>query len=242
MKKITICLTLLILLSNCAYGVYFSQTNDTVNFPNDIQLPGFYISNNTYAALSMRNGDAFAKKFGGSSGNDPDYFRVRFQGFDASSNLTGEVVFYLADYRSSNNAQDYILKDWEMVDLSPLGSIRKFAIVFESSDTGQFGINTPKYFCLDDFQLSLSTGIGLPQIDRQISLYPNPASDALHLEVKDDFTEIESLRIYDVSGSLMLEEEFIQSNMQIDVSSLPKGLYLLHAVGQHEFSHRFIKQ
>ena len=34
---------------------------------------GFYITNNTYTYLSMLNGDSFAKKFGGVTGNDPDY-------------------------------------------------------------------------------------------------------------------------------------------------------------------------
>jgi len=37
-------------------------------------INGLYISNTTYTALSMRNGDSFAKKFGGETGDDPDFF------------------------------------------------------------------------------------------------------------------------------------------------------------------------
>jgi len=39
-------------------------------------VDGFYINNATYAYLSMRDGDAFAKKFGGEMGTDPDFFYV----------------------------------------------------------------------------------------------------------------------------------------------------------------------
>ena len=43
------------------------------------QMAGFYITNSTYAAISMRDGDMFGKKFGGVSGNDPDWFKLKVQ-------------------------------------------------------------------------------------------------------------------------------------------------------------------
>lgn len=43
-----------------------------MNFSNS--LHSFYVNNTTYAYKSMKNGDAFAKKFGGISGDDPDFF------------------------------------------------------------------------------------------------------------------------------------------------------------------------
>lgn len=36
-------------------------------------LKGVFVTNSTYAVLSMENGDAYAKKFGGSDGTDPDF-------------------------------------------------------------------------------------------------------------------------------------------------------------------------
>ncbi len=36
----------------------------------------------------MRDGDAFAKKFGGLSGNDADYMKITFHGF-SGPDLTG---------------------------------------------------------------------------------------------------------------------------------------------------------
>ncbi len=109
------------------------------------------ITNATYAALSMRDGDSFAKKFGGTSGNDPDYLLLTISGF-ASGTLTGSVEFYLADFRSANNSEDYIVQDWTTVNLSSLGWVNELQFSLSSSDVGAFGINTPTYFAMDNIQ------------------------------------------------------------------------------------------
>ena len=49
------------------------------------------LTNATYAALSMQNGDSFAKKFGGTTGNDADLFGVTLRGFD-NVNGTGNAI------------------------------------------------------------------------------------------------------------------------------------------------------
>jgi Domain of unknown function (DUF4465)/PEP-CTERM motif len=112
---------------------------------------GASISNTTYTGLSMQNGDAFAKKFGGVLGNDPDYLKLTISGF-ASGIATGTLVdFYLADFRFANNSQDYIINKWTFVDFSTLGTVDEIRFSYASSDVGQFGINTPTYFALDNF-------------------------------------------------------------------------------------------
>ena len=113
----------------------------------------------TYAALSMRDGDAFAKKFGGPTGNDPDFFRVTVRGFDALGTLTGSVEFFLADYRFTNNAQDYIVSQWTTLSLTPLGNAAKLTFALDSTDNGPFGMNTPAYFALVMFGYAASLGL-----------------------------------------------------------------------------------
>lgn len=115
---------------------------------------GFYVTNTTYAYYSMRDGDAFAKKFGGLSGTDPDYFRMVISGLDAARQpIVGldPVVFYLADYRSPTPADDYIVNDWRFVDVGSLvgGGAAFLSFSLESSDVGAWGINTPLYFAVD---------------------------------------------------------------------------------------------
>jgi hypothetical protein len=110
------------------------------------------ITNTTYGALSMRNGDGYGKKFGGTSGNDPDFFKLTISGRDASNGLTGTLEFFLADYRFGNNASDYIVSDWTTLDVSGFGlATRALEFTVTSSDNDpQFGIKTPAYFAVDN--------------------------------------------------------------------------------------------
>lgn len=140
------------------YAVGFSGDHAFFNLPRTGVPQSVFATNTTYAALSMLNGDQFGKKFGGPSGDDPDFFSVTFSGFDdfnGEGNLTGSVEFFLADYRFDDNSLDYVLDEWEPVDLSSLGALRSVQISFDSSDVGSFGINTPTYVALDhlDFQV-----------------------------------------------------------------------------------------
>lgn len=111
---------------------------------------GASFTNTTYAALSMRDGDFFSKKFGGATGSDPDFFRLLVEGLDAGGSSTGVVELMLADFRFADDGLDFILDEWVFLDLSGLGAISELRFGFESSDVGAFGINTPTYFAIDD--------------------------------------------------------------------------------------------
>ena len=107
-------------------------------------VPGFYITNSSYAYTSMANGDGFAKKFG-----KGDWFKLTITGFDADNNETGSKEYYLADLRDEATA--YIINDWRYVDLSGLGKVAKLGFELTSTDNGSYGMNTPAYFCFDNF-------------------------------------------------------------------------------------------
>jgi Domain of unknown function (DUF4465) len=121
-----------------------------ITFDSQISLVSAVITNTTYAALSMQDGDAFAKKFGGASGSDPDYFLLTITGRDAADAVTGSVEFALADYRFAEDALDYIVKEWVLVDLTGLGSVAALEFSLDSSDQAFGFLNTPSYFALDD--------------------------------------------------------------------------------------------
>jgi hypothetical protein len=129
-----------------SFGVISTITLPAGEIPLSLE-----VTNATYAALSMQNGDGFAKKFGGPSGNDPDFFKLTISGLNASDAVIGTVEFFLADFRFANNAQDYILNTWAAVDLSTLpDTTRKLQFNLSSSDNGGFGMNTPAYFAADN--------------------------------------------------------------------------------------------
>jgi len=135
-------------LQTDAYAVAYVDGYSEIDF-SETTVSGFYITNATYPYFSMKNGDSFSKKFGGTDGTDPDWFKVTIAGISAEGDTTGTLDYYLADFRSENDSDDYIVDNWQWVELSELGSIEKLRFSLSSSDNGDWGMNTPAYFCID---------------------------------------------------------------------------------------------
>ncbi len=134
------------------------QTADQISglpyfeLPDGASVQSAYVTNTTYAALTMRDGNSFSKQFGGPSGGDADWFRLTVYGVDAlGALLPASVEFYLADYRSDD---DYIVDTWKYLDLSPLADAKRVVFNLASSDSGIDGMNTPAFFAIDDIQFS----------------------------------------------------------------------------------------
>jgi hypothetical protein len=129
-------------------GAFLTTTR--LEFPGSASLAGMgaAFTNTTYTALSMKNGDAFTKKFGGADGRDPDFLLLTITGY-LGAVTTGTVDFYLADFRGPE-VSDYILETWTAVDFTPLGTVDELRFTMTSSDNGQFGMNTPAYFAMDN--------------------------------------------------------------------------------------------
>lgn len=190
---------------------------------------GLYVTNSTYAALSMRNGDAFAKKFGGVSGNDSDWYKLTIHKYYGGALITDDSVdFYLADYRFANNSEDYIVNNWEYVDLSSLGNVDSLVFKLTSSDVGQFGMNTPAFFCVDNFNTSKNTSVASKLNNSNlISLFPNPTSNSLHLNIPEVGLNATLVEIFDATGRIVYTETVYSSSSIISVETLPVGIYHL---------------
>ncbi len=132
----------------------FYQGEALATFPNGAEnsILSIALCNTSFAALTMKYGDAFSKKFGGTTGNDPDWFKLTVNGYNRSNVKIGSLDIYLADFRFSDSSKDYILDKWTTFDLTSLGKVNKISFSFTSSDTGIYGINTPDYVCLDNIR------------------------------------------------------------------------------------------
>jgi len=142
-------------VANVAYATIIP----VVMLPSPSSLEGVYFTNTTYTALAMLNGEGPAKKFGGASGDDADWLMLTITGRDGAGAVTGVVDFYLADYRSEDNALDYIVDDWRFVNLTGLGEVTTVEFSMSSSDTGDWGMNTPSYFAVDNIVIPEPTSI-----------------------------------------------------------------------------------
>ncbi len=136
------------------YGVSYATSPSVVDFEDGKAhtVAGLFVTNSTYAALSMQHGDEFARKFGGVDGSDPDYYKLMIWG-QVNGTATDSIEFFLADYRFENPEEDYIIKTWQWVDLSSLGKVDSLLFVLTSSDMGEWGMNTPGFFCVDDLHV-----------------------------------------------------------------------------------------
>lgn len=131
-----------------SYAVSYVSGYSEIEF-SETTLSGFYITNATYAFWAMNEGDAFSKKFGGVNGADPDWFKVTIAGISVEGDTTGTTEYYLADFRPANSAEDFIVDNWRWIDVSSFGNIAKLRFSLSSSDVGDWGMNTPAYFCID---------------------------------------------------------------------------------------------
>ena len=185
-------------------------------------VTGFYITNNLWAYQSIMEGDYSSTPFGGTTGDDPDWFKLTATGKNASGQTIGTLDFYLADYRFANNEEDYVVDTWEWFDLSPLGAVHTISFELSSTKNNDYGMLTPAYFCIDDFN-GIAPDDGLEESDIvTIPVYPNPAHNYIHVGANND-SQVQHIELYDITGRKVLTS----TDTEINVSELPKGVYFV---------------
>lgn len=220
---------------NGSQNYAIGQQNAVIKLTGDAvgqSLKGMYITNTTYAHNSMRDGDDFAKKFGGESGDDPDYFLLKIKPYAQGQLFPDSIEFYLADFRSENNDEDYIISDWTYVDLSslsenvPLGAVDSLLFTLESTDFNDWGFNTPLFFAIDNFNGDELTSVNsFSKEEIVISTFPNPVMDKLTVQLPNG-TDAEGLiQIFDNQGRQLVIKMENGSNMEFDMSQFPAGVY-----------------
>jgi hypothetical protein len=216
---------------------------------------GMYVCNSTYAYQSMKKGDSFAKKFGGTTGNDPDWFKLQVKRYNGGVLKADTVDILLADYRFANNAQDYILKTWTWIDLRKLGPtdttgfVDSLAFYLTSSDNSFGYMNTPAYFCIDNFTTNapLVNGIQNFLSETELNLFPNPANNFFEVAYQTETPSFVNLKVTDVTGRELLMQNFKSFNglnkFKVETETFSSGIYYvtLNVEGKI-FSKKLIKQ
>ena len=192
------------------------KPNSTIVFNNPDGL-GINITNSTYAANSMRDGDAFAKKF---TNADQDYFKLHIYGHYNGS-ISDSTEFYLADFTHADSTLDYIVTNWQYVELLP-GPYDSVSFDLSSSDVGAFGMNTPAYFCIDNVGFYPLSTVEISE--NKFSVYPNPSSNFVNLKSLENNDEY-MISIFDIFGKEIIHN--LKNPKQIDISSYDKGQYVM---------------
>lgn len=129
---------------------------DTENAPEII--PGMFINLNTYASLYMAYNDLY------NTGNH--WLKLHIAAYSTSTFLVAFADILLADYRFEDNDLDFKLNNWTYVDLSWAQETDSLLFYIYSSDMGEYGVNTPAYFCIDN--VGDECPIGVPQLQTEI--------------------------------------------------------------------------
>jgi hypothetical protein len=111
-------------------------------------LKSIAVNNSTYTALTIKRGDEDSRAF-----DFGDWYLLTIKGYDKDNAFTGEIKFYLADYRFENSNKRYVMSFWRNINLQELGKINSVDFVLSSSDEGYSGYNTPLYFCIDNIKI-----------------------------------------------------------------------------------------
>ena len=109
-------------------------------------VTSFEVTNTTYAALSMKSGDQYAKQF---NAKDKDYLKLWIIGY-IGGKAKDSLSYNLADFSMIDNSKHYIQKSWEKIETSKLKAIEEVRFRLESTDNGDWGMNTPAYFAIDN--------------------------------------------------------------------------------------------
>ena len=198
-----------------------------------------YVTNATYTYFSMKEGDAFSKKFGGEDGADPDSLILIATGYDGALQPTGKQArFALADFRFENSDDDYMVNTWEKLDLSSLGTVSAVSFSMESSDFEYGYINTPTYFCFDNLS-GIADGLIANDCAKAVAegsvYYANGALFVKGLEGAE-------IQVFNVMGAMVATFTADSANEAIPFVST-KGVHIAKAVKEGKvFTFAFIVQ
>ena len=209
-----------------SYAVSFASPTPSIETIQDgTIIQQIAINNSTYAYLSMLDGDNYAKKFGGLTGDDPDYFLLTIKGYRYGELLPDTLDHYLADFRFEDNSQDYIQSDWVILDiLQTIGQADNLTFELSSTDVGVFGMNTPAYFCLDDVSTTVVGNTADISTSVEIKVGPNPTQDYIILTTQQP---ADAVTLYDLQGNVRYRSESDRTTQIIDLSVYASGIYTI---------------
>lgn len=208
------------------YGVSYIYGNSVIEMKDSANhaIKGLFVTNSTYTALSMKSGDDYSKRFGGFNGSDPDWLELSIKGLNTEGD-SSVVKYKLADYTAEADINDYIIETWQWIDLTSLGEVNRLEFSLRSTDNGDYGMNTPAYFCIDNLYVKTATASAYSKEQPKFSLYPNPSTG--HFTIAGTTGETASVTMYDIRGSLIWHAPDYSPGDQINPGDLKSGIYLV---------------
>ncbi len=128
----------------------------SIYIPSGYQVAHTWISNTTYAALSMLEGDSFTgSPFGGEDGTRVDHMTLNIFGLDEFGIAIPESIeVILGNFNYDSSLPYGVIEGWNWVDLSPLQDASSLHFNITSTAFNDYGLTVPAYFALDNLTLT----------------------------------------------------------------------------------------
>ncbi len=189
------------------YGPYYGEKACSLTFTDGLphEVKGAYFNLTSYTYYTVEQGDDFCREF-----TNGDRLTLIIHGVDAAENeKTVEVT--LASYADADLT---INRGWKYVDLSSLGAVNQLYFTMNSTDTGEWGINTPCYFAMDKLTAETAPAASISAAKTSSLKYDAASCVA----TADGF-----LAAYDCAGRLVASAE----SGRLDLSGAAAGVYLI---------------
>jgi hypothetical protein len=209
-------------------GTASSMTSGTYNISSfdQVELEFYFYS------YSMENGEDFLVRYDDGSGwqtvatyaqgtsfNNNIYYVATVTLDGSQYNLSSNAQFRFQCDASGNNDHIYI----DAVTLTGINNARIAGSSFTAKPIKSVSFRGPQDIGEEDFKLS-----------------PNPAFDNINVTARE---EIKTLNIYSITGQLLRSMRPGMSTIDVDISELTSGLYLMSIETSEEVStQRFIKE
>lgn len=90
--------------------------------------------------------------------------------------------------------------------------------------SNSFELASLRYLNFTDLTLSTPN---VESYTEKVLAYPNPVNEYLNLSIPSFFTNVSSINIFTIEGRLLMKADLTDNDLnKIDVSLLPKGMYL----------------
>ncbi len=177
--------------------------------------------------------------FGGVDVRDPGYVTgyskpFFFKNENDSINLlvgsqSGKIYLF-------NEIEDALLGEFYEADTNYLDFPSGTFISVMRSDID--GDNKPDFLTgnirggIQIFEKTIPDGISAIQNENQFTIFPNPAKERITISIKGNFGPGQTVKIINVSGSVLSQFEMQTSSLEISVANYPNGIYFVQIAGE----------
>jgi len=224
---------------------------DNFNFENEGYTGSFIIFNNT-ATIPVSTdweaytGNKFAACFNSGAGrtsspNDDWLISPKIKGIDLGDSLSffvksitdayGLERFEVGISTTTNTISDFVI-------ITPKGSYSE-----APAEWTKFEYDLSKYvgkdiyiaihsvshdafcFMLDEFKVTSKYATNLNNLERIVSVYPNPATETLNIKL--GISQNYSIQVVDIAGKILISKEGKSSSVTINIKDIAKGVYFV---------------